>query len=367
MSNNLFNINNTEWQTGEGSLILGQAPALHDSVNVRHPELFKLYKLQKSMDWAEDEISLEQARLDLIHCPKNIRDIMLINIAYQWETDSVASRSIAPLFAPFITNSEFWSGMLKNTEIEVLHALTYSEIARYCIPDKQEIFNLVLKNQHIHDRLAPVLYYFEQLRIAGAKYNLGLIGNTQETYNIVMMALVALYVMERLQFMSSFADTFAIVEQGWFLPIGKYVQKIMLDELICHANLIKQALLIELSTVRGVLFYETHKQEIFNVIRTIQTQVEYGWNKYMFSEGRSIVGLNEPLMNDWADYNAQFVYRDLGFEYPVLPSPLKFMDNWLDIDKIQNAQQEESGNNYALNVVVDDLTDEVLHFDYLFN
>ena len=40
------------------------------------------------------------------------------------------------------------------------------------------------------------------------------------------------------------------------------------------------------------------------------------------------------------------------------------MDNWIDIDKIQNAQQEESGNNYALNSVVDDMTeDEIFAFE----
>lgn len=363
MTSMVFNMDNDEWRTGEGSLILGQAPGLYDSINVRHPPLFNLYKLQKSMDWAEDEISLEQARVDLATCPKAIRDIMLMNIAFQWPTDSVAARSVAPLFAPFITNSEFWAGMLKNCEIEVLHALTYSEIVRQCIPDPTEAFELILKNDEVMVRLAPVLKHFEALAKAGAEYNLGIRKNDQETYNIVMTALVALYVMERLQFMSSFAHTFAVVEQGYALPIGKYVQKIMLDELTCHSELIRTALEIEFKTARGQIFLEQCRDIIDSIFYTIR-QCEYDWNAHIFSEGRSIVGLNENLANGWSDHNACFVAVVLRIDFPFIPNPLKYMDNWIDIDKIQNAQQEESGNNYALNSVVDDMTeDEIFAFE----
>ena len=359
---NIFNLNNDEWQTGEGSLILGQAPGLHDSVHLRHPELFNLYKLQKSMDWAEDEISLEQSRQDLLVCPKPVRDMMLINIAYQWETDTVAARTVSPLFAPFITNSEFWAAMLKNCEIEVLHAYTYSEIVRQCVPDPNEVFDLVLKNEQITARLAPVLRYFDDLQRAGAEYVLGLRKNDQSTFNIVMKALIVLYMMERFQFMSSFATTFGIVEQGFFIAIGKYIQKIMLDELFCHSETVRFAILVLLRSARGQQFMAECRDEVLEILNIIQ-QVDYSWNAYQFSEGRVIVGLNEALMNSWSDYNAQFIYRDLGFDVPVLPSPLKYMDNWIDIDKTQNAQQEEAGNNYALNSVVDDLDDdEVLDF-----
>ena len=44
-------------------------------------------------------------------------------------------------------------------------------------------------------------------------------------------------------------------------------------------------------------------------------------------------------------------------------NPLVYMDNWLDINKFQNAQQEGDGNNYALNTVVNNVDDsEILDF-----
>ena len=141
---------------------------------------------------------------------------------------------------------------------------------------------------------------------------------------------------------------------NFILPMLTFVSELFV--------LIGIAILVLLRSVRGQAFMAECREEVFEMLNVIK-RVDYAWNAYQFSEGRVIVGVNEALMNSWSDYNAQFIYRDLGFDVPVLPSPLKYMDNWIDIDKIQNAQQEESGNNYALNSVVDDLADdEILEF-----
>lgn len=359
----VFNINNTEWITGQGSLFLGQEPALYDSVHVRYPELFSLYKLQKSIDWAEDEILLEQSRLDLLNCPTNTYDIMLENIAFQWEADSVASRAIAPLFAPFVTNSEFWAALLKNSEIEVLHALTYSEIVRQCVANPNDVFKRVMHNDKVIRRLHNVAHVFNELEIAGAKYKLGLISNDQTTYNIVFKALVALYCLERLQFMSSFAATFAIVEQGYFQGIGKLVQKIMQDELGCHSEVDRAAILIELQTERGQIALHQCKDDIIALIDEI-TECEFAWNRHILGEGRSIVGLTVPLLDEWVIFNrGEMCYSWLPAQYnkyPRIKNPLRYMENWIDINKHQNAQQEGDGNNYSLNVCVNDIPDDMV-------
>lgn len=361
----VFNVNNTEWQTGQGSLFLGQSPALYDSINLRHPDIFAVYKLQKSIDWVENEVNLEQSRMDLLSCPRSTYDIMLENIAFQWEADSVAARSIASLFAPFVTNSELWTALVKNTEIENLHALTYSEIVRQCVPDPQEVFKRVMYNDMVINRLDVFSEVFEELRIAGAKYTLGLVENSQELYNIVFLAFIALYILERIQFMVSFAATFAIVEQGYFQGIGKLVQKIMQDELGCHSELDRIVLRIELQTERGQVAMRMLYPRIVALIeRAIQKEKEFA--RHLFSNGRSIVGLNVNLLDDWTMYNASILVESFmpsTYRIPRTQSPLKYMDNWIDLDKFQNAQQEGDGNNYALNVVVNDL-DEDMILDY---
>lgn len=358
----MFNKDNTTWQSGSYPLFLGEAPALYDSINVTHPRLFELYKKQKAADWSEDEIGLEQSRVDMLTCPPETRDIMVKNLALQWELDSVASRSIAPLFAPFITNSELWAAWIKVSEIEVLHALTYSEIVRQCIPDPQEVFNEVLKNEEVLGRAEPVSKAFKALQYAGAQYVLGQ-ETTHPVYDTVMNAVVALYCLERIQFMASFSATFAVVEQGEFQGIGKLVQKIMQDERFIHAEIDKTVLQIELSTERGKEWRQRCRYTIESIIDSVMS-AEYKWSKYLFSEGRKVVGLNETIMNEWIDYNAQEVYDVLSIEPArrIKKNPIKFMDNWLDLNKNQNAQQEADSANYALNIIVDDIGEEILEY-----
>ncbi|WP_288981784.1 ribonucleotide-diphosphate reductase subunit beta [uncultured Flavobacterium sp.] len=362
--NILFNKDNTEWMTGENQLILGQAPGLFDSINVPHPELHNLYKLQKSIDWSEDELTHEQSRIDMLTCPPKIKELMLLNLSYQWETDSIAARSVAPLFAPFITNSQFWSAILKNSEMEVTHSLTYSEIIRQCIADPKEVFRLVVNNAFIEERLSPALRYLTELSNAGAKYSLGLIKNDQELFNIVFLSMVVMLCLEGIQFGSSFATTFGIVELGLFLSIGQLVQKIMIDELACHAQTWKTAIGILLKTSRGKLAMEMVGNEIKSII-DIFVGAEFAWNKYQFSENRTIVGLNEQLCNDWSEYNAAPIYNLFGFHKNIYDIPLPYMFKWLDMNSFQHAQQESSSSNYALSSVVYDIgDDEILEYNY---
>lgn len=360
----VFNQNNTEWKEGQYSLFLGQQPGLYDSINVTHPKIFKLYKDQKSADWSEDEIDLEQSRIDMLTCPPESRELMVENLALQWEADSIAARSIAPLFAPFVTNSEYWAALLKISEIEVLHALTYSEIVRVCMANPNEVFERIMKNEAIMRRMDVISKAFNELRIAGAKYTLGMITD-DEAYPIVMNAVVALYGLERLQFVDSFAATFGVVETGVFQGIGKLVQKIMQDERYIHAELGKRVITIELATERGAKWLQDNADTVHAMLDEV-VQSEYDWNDHLFSNGRKCVGFTHQSGIDWIDYNAQEVYELFGFEPPVrvAKNPLKYMDNWLDLNKTQNANQEGDQANYRLNIIVDDLGDKIIEWSY---
>lgn len=368
----VFNASNTEWKDGKYSLFLGQAPALHDTINMNYPQLDKLTQKQITNRWVFDEFNHEQSRIDLVTCRNkgqtNIYQATLMNLAYQWEADSVASRAIAPLFAPFVTNSELWELLLENTNMEVTHAKTYSEIVRQCVPDPSEVFKMVMENEKTLGRASTVNKAFDDLAYQGAWYTIeGCQCQSQENdmYDAVFVALCALYFLERIQFMASFAATFAVVEQGYFQSIGKAVQKIMLDELDCHAAADKAILEIELATERGQRALQRNKALIQRMFWEVLTK-EFDWSDYLLSEGRAIVGLTPSLLKDhtieFADEPAQL----LGLELPctrIQTVTLPWMYNWIDIDKTQNANQEADNNNYVLNVVKDDLGDEVLDWD----
>jgi ribonucleoside-diphosphate reductase beta chain len=362
MSNIIFNTNNTAWQTGDYPLFFGQVPGVYDSVNVKYPKLFDLYEQLKQIDWRHDEIDLTQTRMDLHRCPFTLRDIMIKNLAYQWELDSIASRSIAPLLAPFITNSEYWLMIVKQSENENLHSLTYSEIIRQCLPDTTEIFNEVMKNEQVINRGSRISKVFSELKEIGAKFTLGLVSK-EVAMPIVLKSVVTLYALERIEFMSSFACTFALAEQQLFVGAARLVQKIAEDEQI-HTAMGKETIKIIKSNQLWNMILDINEDEIRSIIDDI-VSAEYQWNSYLFSEGRNIVGLNEKLLNSWVQYNAQQVYETLSIDMPftrVEENPLPWMNEWLDINLTQNANQEGENLAYTMITVVNDLNDEELEF-----
>lgn len=361
----VYNVENNEWRSGEYKLFLGQAPALHDSVNRPHQKLFDYYKLQKSIDWAEDEVNLEQSRLDMVNASRNNYDIMLKNLAFQWELDSVASRAIAPLFAPFVTNSELWAWYMKCSEMEVTHALTYSEIIRQCLQDPQEAIAEAMMNEEMVKRAVAVLEAFTELEQVGAMFTLGQLQKTDtRVRDAVLMGVVALYALERIEFMSSFAATFAMGEQGIFQGMCKLISKIATDEQV-HFSAGEEVLRIMYEQDGWKDDFERNKAKIQKLFDEVLEQ-ELSWNTYLFSEGRNIVGLNKPLLDEWVRWNAQDAADHLfvvTFDWErIKDTPLPWMDNWLDINRIQVANQEGDTTNYALNVVVDDVGDEELDF-----
>ena len=358
----MFNEHNTSWKTGDYPLFFGQKPGVFDSINRKYPRLFELFEMLKKIDWRHDEIDLTQTRMDLISTPNKIREIMLFNLAYQWELDSVASRSIAPLFAPFISNSEFWQMISKQSENENLHSLTYSEIIRNCISDPTEIFNIVMHNKEVINRGKRVSKVFAELQEIGAKYILNQISK-EEAMPYVLKGVCALYALERIEFMSSFACTFALGEQQLFVGAARLVQKIAEDEQI-HTVMGKETIKILKSDPLWEAMFLVYEDEIKSIVKDI-LDAEYQWNKYIFSEDRSIVGLTTSLLNSWTEYNAQQVYDTLQLDLPftrINENPLPWMDEWLDINLTQNANQESENANYTLGTVINNVSSEELEY-----
>lgn len=361
----VLNLGNTHRLDGKGyPLFLGQEGGLHDSINVTYPKLFKLYKQLKAQDWSEDEVDLSQTRLDLETCSKNQYDIMVKVLAWQWELDTGASRSIAPLLAPFISNTEYWTGITYISQNEVLHALTYSEIVRQCIKNPEDVIIEIINNENITNRSTQVVEVFNELQQAGAKLVLGILPrDSEEAKEIVIKAILALYCLEQLQFMSSFACTFALAEQDMFMGAAKLVQKIMLDEKN-HAAYGKETINIISKDANLKDTYQRLIKDWFPAFFMECRQQEHLWADYIFSEGRNILGLTPTILKEWADYLATQVAdtTKIDFEGRLYENPLPWMDFWMDIDKTQNANQEADNTNYLLNSVVDDLGGAELDF-----
>lgn len=354
----IFNRKNTEWKEGVGSLILGQPTAFVDSLNVHHPELFRIYKRQKAADWQEDEVDLARSLLDFSSCPTDLADLMIENITFQWETDSIAANSVLALLSPVITNSQFSQVMTKINEIEQLHALTYSEIVRLAIPNPKTVFEKAFSNNHIKNRNDVITDQLARFKWYSYNYALGNIENNQELYNETFSALVAIFCLERLQFMSSFAYTFMVVDEGWFQGIGKLVQKIMQDEYYYHSGAMKYVITKELYTDRGMTCWTKNREKLQHLVDAVLER-EYHWNNH--------IDYRKSEVNKWAEFNSQDIYKTLMLDMPFNEhdtNPLPMMDKWLNLDLHQNANMEGDSNNYSLNSFVMDVSEDKIYTYY---
>lgn len=362
MTDTVFNHAKTDYE--KPLLLLGQRPGLFDTVNRHYPEIWKLYKAQKSLDWDENEFNYSSCNADFKSCSRATYDMMIKTLAWQWEADSVASRAIAPVLAPFITSSELWAAWQRISDNEVVHAATYSEIVRNSFDDPAVILDEILRVQQAHERLECVSRAFAEGYEASHKYAIGLLPNDQATYNAVFMTVIALFCMERIQFMASFAVTFAICDAGLFQPIGKAIQKIAQDELEIHAELDRAVLLNELGTERGKTAFAQCREQIERMIEEV-IDSELRWIDYLFSEGRELVGMNAERLSAWTLYCARDVYQTLNLstDKHALPAvnPLKFMEKWLNISGTQASPQEQDIAAYKVGVMR--RTDKDLVFD----
>lgn len=348
----IFNIGKSDYT--KPSIFLGQQDnGLFDTVNKQFPELWKLYKTMKSLDWDENEFDYSSCNVQFKTCPKPIYNMMIKTLAWQWEADSVASRCIAPIVANFLTSSEAWAGWQRISDNESIHAATYSEIVRMSFDDPKNVLDEVLAITESLQRLSTISSVFKTAFEASHLYALGKVENNQETYNAAFMFTVALLVLERIQFMSSFAVTFAVCDTGLFQPIGKAVQKIAQDELEVHVEWDKTILNYELKTERGQIAYEQCKPLIKQLVDEVVNS-ELKWVEYLYSEGDELVGVSETLLKEWMLFCAKDVYSFLKIESEhKLPrsNPLKFMNHWLDISKTQPSPQEEDIAQYKMGTV----------------
>lgn len=361
----IINLDNTTYKTKQNSLILGEPLGLKDTINVHHPKLIELYDQLKSNDWKEDELNFTQDRIDLLKASDEVKDLFKFNIAYQFEIDSLLSENYSTLLAPFVTDSQY-SDMLSIIQYnEGLHYRSYLFIVRKVFSEPNEIFDLVLSTKEVQDRSNTTFKVIEDLKVAGHKYALGLIPNDQELFNTVFKGIFSFYVLERFNFMSSFATTFVIPESynGLMFNSAKTVLKIALDELIhwqAGEYVIKHLMTED---PRGIIALEECREDLMNILAEAR-KAELAWSEFIL-RGREVVGLNTTLLNEYVEWNYKHVLNTLGFsnEDPG-EIPIMFMKEWLKIDSVQHAQQESSNNNYLLNTIKDDLGDDELDMTF---
>lgn len=367
----VFNFDKTDYQ--QTSLFLGQAPGLFDTVNKQYPKIWELYKTMKSLDWDELEFDYSPCNEEFKNLPRTKTQKMIKSLAWQWEADSVASRSIAHIVSLFDPCSELWAAWQQISTNEVVHAATYSEITRSSFDNPREVLAEILAVTEAKSRLAVVGRELSLIRRRGLDYAAGRVENDQETYNAIFLFTFIMFVLERLQFMASFAVTFALGQENHFQPICKAVQKISQDEYEVHVELDVAVLRNELATERGRIAYEQLRPRMSEILNEV-TENELSWNVFVFTDDdtgeivEDLEFLDLNGLNQWVLFSATNITRtlELDFNYPqVERQPLHYMKSWMNIGDTQPSPQSEANGQYKVGIMRRD--DDDVDFDVDFD
>lgn len=348
----VFNKDNVGFETNHYPIFLGDTLGVFDTVNIAYPELEQLYQAQMSQIWNEFEVDLSQDKMDMLSCPKDVVDLMVFTISWQYLIDSVAAKSITSLIIQYCTNSEAEGLFTAQALFEVIHARTYSHIVKQTFLNPNDMIKQTYQNTEVLRRARNAITVFDGLA------NLPANASDEDKRRALLRVVVALMALEAISFMASFAVTFGIAETDVFQGIAKLVGLICRDEIL-HARMDHAILTI----LRRDPVWEASFQAIKHEFKAILDQVvqqELDFADYLFSEGRQLVGLNAPILKDEIYYLAAPIYKIIECEctLPVVTEePLTYMNKWIDTSEIQAAAQEIQLTAYKIGAIIDDTND----------
>lgn len=347
-------------------LFLGEELSLSDGVECQYPILEDLILKQRSQFWHERTIDMSNDRVQFPTLPKSQQDISVLNLAWQAMGDSIAGRAPLAALMPFVTNPQLEELLCFWQTFEQIHSRTYQHIIKTVFPNPTEVLNRVAAIGEAVDRLDVVTREFEKLETMGAWHVLSNNPDFKATANHhgatrtqifkqIIKAVGALYAMESVQFMSSFACTFALGQQKVMEGTCDQVKKIAKDEKL-HISFGKAILDILADDPETSELVEDFKPELKAIMDEV-VAAEKKWPDYLFSEGRAIVGLNATISKEYVDYVATKAYSDIGLVYdnPVTAHPIPWVEGYLNPEMVQVAPQERDVTNYTIGSVVNDL------------
>lgn len=363
----IFNKDKTIEQYEKPALFLGPNPGLADTIHMHYPKIEALDSEMRSLDWKWNEFDFAQCRTDFKQVPKDVADMMIENLAYQWEADSVASRWPVVIIAPFNPCSEIANAELRINDNETVHAKTYSEIVRLSFDNPDEVLKTILNYQAAQKRLDLIVAELNGILKYSIEYaykkSIGVLTDEDEekAKECIIMFYYCMLCLERIQFMASFSITFTIVKSGPFQPIGTAVKKIAQDELEVHCEFRKEVL-----RECRLVWPEVFDRLVPRMTSILESVVdgELEWTATQFHK-RSLIGTNEKLVSQWVLFSAKDVAKFIGMQtkytFPK-QNPMPHLEDYLDMNKTQAAPQEQDLAQYKVNVVEQD--DANVDFDF---
>lgn len=370
-TNTIFNTTKTLEEYSEKKLFgVGEMPLLN-TIHKNYPKLWKTYKEMKALDWDENEIDYSQCLIDFEKAPKEMSDMMIKTLMWQWEADSIAAQAPTYIITPFEPCLELFEAEKIISVNEGLHGLSYSEVVRTSFKDPDKVLSDILQQKEIFERSTSFGKLMKEIK----KFSVTLAYNKEMGYPIaseeeqtkyMILYYFIMLCLERIQFMCSFAITFTICQTGFFMPIGSVVMKICQDELEIHSEYRKEVLKILKSTPLGEKVFDELRPVLTRIIEEV-VEEEHRWTKEFIFENntKTLIGTNQDLVCSFG----LFAAKDVANTFKLKPNlifpknnPMPHLEQWMDLSKIQQAPQEQDIVAYQKNTITRTNEKEVFNF-----
>lgn len=369
---NILNVNRN-YSLGS-RLFLSEDMGLVDTINIYHPELLHIRDRFKQLEWSENEYHYEKNRNDVKTISKNELDKFITVLAWQWHADTAAANNFINILMPFVSSTELVEPLYRLAANESIHSKTYSEATKNLFPNPTEILERIIVEGDALRRIEVLSNVYSKSKKVAANLMLDETGNyrkSDEVLKTLYLLLATNYILERVQFPTSFAYTFSLAQTGLFSQFGNAVRKIAQDELTLHVRL-GYYLLNHLNTdeYNKDVIAEC-KKDVTDIVNSV-LECELKGIEYLFKDNADSVGLNKEMLKQYALYCFKPVYE--YFDITNLPvkntlpikNPLPFMDDWLN-DNVQDAPQEnKTVTKYVASDMRQDPNDMVIELPDLF-
>lgn len=331
-------------------LFLGEDLGLQEYTNPTYPVLNELALLQRSQYWTETEIDMSKDTAQWQELSQETQDITVLNLSWQTMADSIVGRAPFSVLMPVISNPEYEGMMVQWGFFENLHSRAYSNIIQTVFPNPEEIIEKIKENAKAFKRLEPIINLFDELHHMNMMRDLELkMYDEREHIKLIYKTMYAIYALESMQFYCSFACTFALAEQDILQGFASNLKMIAKDEAL-HTRMSLEVLRIEQSKPENKEIFAEIKADVLKIMQAVMS-AEREWGEYIFSEGRSVIGLNAGLLDEYLCYIAAKSFKavDLEVDFDAPESnPIPWIDTWLNPDLVQVAPQELQITNYRV-------------------
>ena len=319
------------------------------------PKLAEYEDIQKGAFWRPEEISLTRDRIDFKESSSAVKHIFTSNLLRQTTLDSIQGRSPVQIFTPVSSVPELEAWVQTWSFFETIHSKSYSHIIRniYNVPTDQ--FNSIHSNPEIVNMASGINKYYNDLHMLNCRVALGQYVPEHEMVKATWMALIASYALEAIRFMVSFATSLGMVENRIFIGNGNIISLILQDEMLHKDATAWMLNHLPKVDVRFRQIKEECAKEAYDALVSVIDE-EKKWAKYQFQEG-PVIGLNEPTMISFVEFNAQSALKEIDVKYNggVKTSPYPWFGKYQNANKKQTALQENESISYIVGSMVGDI------------